>query len=123
MKTLSTRSFVDKSTQKDEISNKTGNGKILFYIINILLQQFYYLYLLESPTIITESSLNEDMTEIKVEPDDFHGSNVNPSKETDVTPNRPELIKNIEKSLDSTTGKLNLNVSILNLFIVLFNLY
>ena len=87
MKTLNTRSFVDKSTQKDEISNKTGNGKILFYIINILLQQFYYLYLLESPTIITESSLNEDMTEIKVDPDDFNCSNVNPSSETEVTSN------------------------------------
>ena len=62
--------------------------------------------MLESPTII-ESSLNEDITEIKVEPDEFYGSK-NPSSVTDVTPIRSELLKNIEKSLDSTTGKLNL---------------
>ena len=45
------------------------------------------------------------MTEIKLEPDDFHDSIVNISEQTEATSDISELSQNIEKSRKSKTGK------------------
>ena len=54
---------------------------------------------------VFENSVNNELTEIKLEPDEFQESIVNISEQTEATSDSSELSQNIENSCKSKTGK------------------
>ena len=45
------------------------------------------------------------MNEVKVEPEDIHDFNVDPSKENEITPNNFQLPQCVDKSSNNRTGE------------------
>ena len=84
-------------------------------MVKNVLKFFFYKYMLlknllfvdtttESPENISANSLVDDLNKIKEEPEDFHDSNLNPSKGNEVT-SKNDLIDFFDKSHENRTGK------------------
>ena len=63
----------------------------------------------ESLKTRTKNLLNEDLIEIKLEPNDLHDSIENISEHNKTISNNSELLQNIDKSGNLMTGKLFLS--------------
>ena len=85
---------------------------VYFYLLLPDFKQKIVLDLIkESLKTRTKHLLNEDLIEVKLEPDDLHDSIVNISKHTKTISNNSELFQNIFKSGNLMTGRIFLNCS------------
>ena len=77
-----------------------------------------YIYILDatknSSKVVIETSVNNELNEIKLEPDDFQDSILNISEQTEATSDTSELSKNIDSSCKSKTGKYCLTIHTLS---------
>ena len=60
----------------------------------------------ESPEVISDSALVDDLNEVKVEPEDFQDSYRNPSIGNEVTPNSSESLQCFDVYPKNRTGEL-----------------
>ena len=59
----------------------------------------------ESPEVISDSALVDDLNEVKVEPEHFHDFSKNASKESEVTPNSSEPLQCFDVYPKNRTGE------------------
>ena len=59
----------------------------------------------DSPEVISDSALVDDLNEVKVEPEDFHDFSKNTSNENEVTPNSSESLQCFDIYSKNRTGE------------------
>ena len=59
----------------------------------------------ESPEVIFDSALVDDLNEVKVEPENFQDSYRSPAKENEVASNNSELLQCFDKYPENKTGE------------------
>ena len=84
-------------------------NSILYKSCICLIYKSDYIYILDttknSSKVVTETSVNNELTEINLKPDDFQESIVNISEQTEATSDNSELSQTIVNSCKSNTGK------------------
>ena len=65
----------------------------------------------ESPEVISDSALVDDLNEVKVEPEDFHDFSKNTSNENEVTPNSSESLQCFDIYPKNSTGEFECIIS------------
>ena len=64
---------------------------------------------MNSTKVVTEALFHNNVAENKLEPNDYHGSNINISQQTEATSDNSELLQNTDKSSKKTTGEFLLD--------------
>ena len=78
-----------------------------FNIIKVSIYIYFKDETKSSSEVVIGNSVNNELTEIKLEPDDFQESIVNISEQTESTSDNSELSQNIDKFSNSKTGKFS----------------
>ena len=75
------------------------------YILYTLVWLQFFDTTTESPEVISDSALVDDLNEVKVEPEDFQESYINLSKGNEVASNNSELLQCFDKYPENKTGE------------------
>ena len=104
----------DNSTRSGQFENddaeisKNGLWFFILYVscINVFINSKLFVAVTkESDKITTKSSVNEHQGEIKLEPDDFHGSMVDVSEEVEDKSDSSDISQNVNKISENVSGR------------------